>query len=327
MYIETVKNRNSPPCILLRESYRENGKVKKRTVANLTKWPEEMVSQLRVAMSGKACADFEITRSLPHGHVAAVLQCMKTLNFSSLLGGRPCREKELVTALIAQRILDPGSKLSASRSLGPESASSSLGAELNLGEVRETELYAAMDWLLERQDAMEAKLAKRHLQGGSLVLYDLTSVYMEGTKCPLSAFGYSRDRKKGKLQVEFGLLCDSDGRPVAVRVFEGNAADPTTVAERIRTLKDKFKLTHVVVVGDRGMLTSARIREDLAPEDGVDWISALTTDGIRKLQAEKLIQPELFDECNLAEVISPSFPDERLVVCRNPYLAKRRAET
>ena len=325
MYIETVKNRNSPPCILLRESYREDGRVKKRTVANLTNWPKEVVSQLRVAMSNKACADFDIIRSLPHGHVAAVLRCMKNLKISGVLGGRPCREKDLATALIAQRILSPGSKLATARLLGTESAASSLGEELGLAEVSETELYAAMDWLLERQDAIEAKLAKRHLGNGAPVLYDLTSVYMEGTKCPLSAYGYSRDGKKGKLQIEFGLLCDEDGRPVAVRVFEGNVADPTTVAERIRTLKDKFGLSRVVVVGDRGMLTSARIREDLSPEDGIDWISALTTDGIRKLQSEELIQPELFDQQNLAEVNSPSFPDERLIVCRNPHLAARRA--
>lgn len=325
MYIETVKNRNSPPCILLRESYRENGKVKKRTLANLTNWSPEMVSQLRVAIDGKAGGDFDIVRSLPHGHVAAVLHGMKTLDFGKLLGGKACREKELATALVAQRILDPGSKLAAARALSEEAATNSLSVELGLGEVKETELYAAMDWLLKRQDAVEAKLAKRHLEDGSVVLYDLTSTYLEGSKCSLAKRGYSRDGKKGKLQIEFGLLCDAEGRPVSVRTFEGNVADPSTVAEQIRTLKDKFGLTKVIVVGDRGMLTGARIREDLAPEEGVGWISALTSPAIRKLRDDKLVQPELFDDCNLAEIVSPDFPDERLVACRNPHLAKRRA--
>jgi hypothetical protein len=324
MYIETVANRNSPPCILLRESYRESGKVKKRTLANLTTWSTAAVDQLRLAISGKACAEFEIERSLPHGHVAAVRSVMQALKLPALLGGHDCRERQLAIALIIQRILEPGSKLASARRLTEQTATSSLGVELGLGTVSEVELYAAMDWLLERQDEIEKKLARRHLAENGRVLYDLTSTYMEGTKCPLSKLGYSRDGKKDKLQVEFGLLCDEGGRPVSVQVYAGNVADQATVAEQVDTLRNKFGLSRVIVVGDRGMLTDARIKEDLKPHAGLDWISALTTPAIRKLQEAGLIQPELFDLTDLGEITSPDFPDERLVVCKNPALAERR---
>ncbi len=274
MYIESVKNRNSPPCLLLRESYREDGKVRKRTLANLTNWSKQAVSQLRVAISGNACADFEITRSLSHGNVAAVLACMKSLTLKSVIGGRQCREKDLAIAMIALRILDPGSKLSATRHLAPSTALSSLATELGLDDVNEDELYAAMDWLLKRKGTIEKKLGSRHLEEGSTVLYDLTSVYMEGTSCLLTTFGHSRDGKKGKPQIEFGLLCDASGRPVAVRVFEGNVSDQKTVAEQVRLLRHEFGLSRVVraeIVREDALPDEA---EDLAEEDaGADGYS------------------------------------------------------
>lgn len=329
MYIESVPNRKSPPCILLRESCREEGKVRKRTLANLTHLPPEIVDGIRVMLKGgvvleDAGSGFEIVRSLPHGHVAAVLGTMRRLGLAKLLEVRGCRERDLVLAMIAARVIAPGSKLATSRGFSSETATSSLREEFEISDATENELYAAMDWLLERQLGTESKLASRHLKDGVLVLYDLTSTYMEGRCCPLARFGYNRDGKKGKLQIEFGLLCDAEGRPVAVQVFEGNASDSSTLGDQVRKLRERFGLNRVVLVGDRGMITEARIREDLRPVEGLDWISALRAPAIRKLVDDNTIQLSLFDERDMAEVTSDDYPGERLVVCRNPFLAEER---
>lgn len=330
MYIETVRNRNSPPCILLRESYREDGKVHKRTLANLTKMPTELIDGLRGLLKGGdvtgiAEDSFDIVRTLPYGHVAATLGTLKKLGLDQLLARTPCRERDLVVAMIVCRIVNPGSKLAATRELDARTASDALGLECGLGKVSEDDLYAAMDWLLERQDRIESTLARRHLKDGTLVLYDLTSSYFEGKTCPLARRGYSRDGKKGKLQIEYGLLCDREGRPIAVEVFEGDRADPATVGSQVQKLRERFGLNRVVLVGDRGMLTEARIREDLKPEEGMDWISALRGPAIRKLLEQETIQPSLFDERDMVELHSDAFPGERLMACRNPFLAERRA--
>lgn len=333
MFIERIPNRNSPPCLLLRETYRQDGKVKHRTIANLSKWPPAVVDGLRGLLKsggstgtpGSAPA-FRITRSLPHGHVAAVLSTMRKLGIPHLLGSKPCAERNLCLAMIAARILSPGSKLATSRALDPETCSSTLAQECDLEEdLNENDLYAAMDWLLPRQARIEKALASRHLHEGSLVLYDLTSSYFEGSKCPLARLGYSRDGKKGKLQLVYGLLCSPEGTPVAVEVFEGNTADPLTLGTQISKLRQRFGLRHVVLVGDRGMITQARIDEELRGVEGLDWISALRSSQIAGLAEDGLIEPSLFDQKNLAEIQSPDFPGERLVVCRNPLLARSRA--
>jgi Transposase DDE domain len=333
MFIERIPNRNSPPCILLRETYRHSGKVKHRTIANLSKWPPGVVEGLRrLFKSGRtpdattSSPDFRITRSLPHGHVAAVLSSMRKLGIAHLLGSKPCPERDLCMAMIASRILFPASKLATSRALDPETRLSTLAQECALPQdVDEDDLYAAMDWLLPRQPRIEKALASRHFHEGSLVLYDLTSSYFEGQSCPLARLGHSRDGKKGKLQIVCGLLCNREGTPVAVEVFEGNTADPMTLATQIKKLRQRFGLRHLVLVGDRGMITQARIDEELRGVEGLDWITALRSGQIAGLAAEGLIEPSLFDERNLAEIQSPDFPDERLVVCRNPLLARSRA--
>src|SRR5690242_5928353 len=268
MYIEAVPNRNSPPAILLRESYREGGKVRKRTLCNLSDWPRAYVEGLRGVLKGGTVipADrdaFTILRSLPHGHVAAALGTARKIGLDRILGSDGDRCRDLVLALLIGRILEPTSKLAAARALSPATASSSLGEALGLGEVDDDDLYAALDWLLKRQPAIETKLAKRHLSNGTLVLYDVSSSYMEGRCCPLAQRGYSRDGKKGTLQIVYGLLCAPDGCPVAIEVFDGNTGDPTTLAPQIAKLKQRFGLTHVVLVGDRGMITEARITEDI----------------------------------------------------------------
>lgn len=335
MFIETVPNRKSPPCILLRETYRENGKVRHRTLANLTAWPSDLVDGFRALLKRRRNPDastdrsggtFKITRSLPHGHVQAVLSAMRSLGLPDLLSSRPCAERDLCLAMIADRILAPGSKLSTSRHLRSETRTSTLAVECAIGdEPHENDLYAAMDWLLPRQARIEKKLAARHLDEGSLVLYDLTSSYFEGKTCPLAKLGHSRDGKKGKLQIEYGLLCNRAGVPVAVEVFEGNSADPATLGPHIAKLRERFGLRRVVIVGDRGMITQARIDGELRDIDGLDWITALRSCQIAALAREGLIQPGLFDEKNLAEITSPDFPGEQLVVCRNPLLARSRA--
>jgi len=328
MYIETVPNRSSPPAILLRESYREDGKVRKRTLCNLSAWPKDKIEGLRGVLKGGTVIPAEqeairIERSLPHGHVAAALGTARRIGLDRLLGPDGNRCRDLILALAVSRILDPTSKLAAARGLSPATAASSLGEVLGLGAVDEDELYVALDWLRERQPAIEAALAKRHLKGGTLVLYDVSSSYMEGRCCPLASRGYNRDRKNGKLQIVYGLLCAPDGCPVAIEVFEGNTADPTTVPTQVGKLKQRFGLDHVVLVGDRGMITQARITEDLKPA-GLDWITALRAPDIKELLASGTLQLSLFDDRDMASITSPEFPGERLVVCRNADLAAER---
>jgi Transposase DDE domain len=328
MYIEAVPNRNSPPAILLRESYRENGKVRKRTLCNLSDWPTAHVEGLRGVLKGGTVIPaeqdaFTILRSLPHGHVAAALGTARKIGLDRILGPDSDRCRDLVLALLIGRILEPTSKLAAARALCPATASSSLGEALGLGEVDDDELYAALDWLHQRQPAIETILAKRHLRDGTLVLYDVSSSYMEGRCCPLAQRGYSRDGKKGTLQIVYGLLCAPDGCPIAIEVFDGNTGDPTTLAPQIEKLKQRFGLTHVVLVGDRGMITEARITEDIKSA-GLDWITALRGPAIKDLLNNDAIQPGLFDQRDIAAITSPDYPGERLIVCRNPDLAAER---
>jgi Transposase DDE domain len=329
MYIEAVPNRNSPPAILLRESYRAGGKVRKRTLCNLSAWPTAYVEGLRGVLKGGTVIApeqdaFTVTRSLPHGHVAAALGTARKIGLARILGPDGNRCRDLVLALLIGRILDPGSKLAAARALSPDTASSSLGDALGLGEVADDELYAALDWLLARQPCIETALAKRHLQNGTLVLYDVSSSYLEGRCCPLAQRGYSRDGKKGSLQIVYGLLCAPDGCPVAIEVFAGNTADPMTLAPQIDKLKQRFGLEHVVLVGDRGLITEARIGADVKSA-GLDWISALRGPAIKDLLNRGAIQLTLFDTRDMASLTSPDYPGERLVVCRNPDLAAERA--
>lgn len=329
MYIAKIPNRSSPPAYLLRESYRQGGKVKSRTLANVTDWPAEQIDMLQRVLRGEvlvpAGEGFEIMRSLPHGHVAAVLGTLRRLKMESMLAPKKSPLRDLVVALIVARVIDPRSKLATARGLGEETAFSSLGEVLGLSSASEDDLYAAMDWLVERQPKIEQALAKRHLSEGTLVLYDLTSTYYEGRTCRLAKRGHNRDGKKGKLQIEFGLLCNADGCPVAVEVFEGNTADPKTVGVQIAKIRKCFGLKRVVLVGDRGMLTEARIREELKPIEGLDWITALRAPAIRKLVEAGDLCPSLFDEQDLGEITSSMYPGERLVVCRNPLLADERA--
>jgi len=332
MFVAVVPNRNSPPAILLRESYREAGKVKSRTLANLSKLPPHAIEALRVALKGGAVTGpltdaFEIVRSMPHGHVVAVLGTLRRLKVHLLLSRSRSRQRDLCEALVASRIIETKSrsKLSTARSLRNETAKSTLGQVLGLEWSDEDELYAAMDWLLQRQPRIEKTLARRHLSEGTLVLYDLTSTYFEGRTCPLAQLGHSRDGKRGKLQIVFGLLTNSEGCPIAVEVFEGNTGDPKTVGSQVEKLRAQFGLTRVVLVGDRGMLTAARIREDVAPVEGLGWITALRGPAIRKLVNSGSLQLSLFDQQELAEITDPNYPGERLIVCKNPFLAAERA--
>ncbi len=329
MYIEAVANRGSPPTILLRESYRENGKVKKRTLANLTKWPPELVSGLRALLKGATAVtdvkeSFDIARTLPHGHVAAVLGTLRKIGLDTMIDPQASARRNQVIAMIVARVIAPTSKLATLRGLSAETAATTLGEEVGLGAIDENDLYAAMDWLVARQDRIEQALARRHLEEGCLVLYDLTSVWMEGQTCPLAKSGYSRDGKAGKLQIEFGLLCNRDGCPVSTQVFPGNTADPATVGSQIAAVQERFGLSKVVLVGDRGLLTEARIRDDVKPA-GLDWITALRGTAIRKLVEEGPVEMSLFDETDLVEIVSDAYPGERLMVCRNPLLAEARS--
>ncbi len=328
MYIEAVSNRNSPPAILLRESYREGGKVRKRTLCNLSDWPTAYIEGLRGVLKGGTVIPaerdaFTVIRSLPHGHVAAALGTAHKIGLDRILGPGSDRCRDLILALLVGRIIDPASKLATARALSSATAASSLGELLGLGEVDEDELYQALDWLLERQPAIETTLAKRHLTNGTLVLYDVSSSYMEGRCCPLAKRGYSRDGRKGTLQIVYGLLCAPDGCPIAIEVFAGNTADPMTLATQIEKLKQRFNLDHVVLVGDRGMVTQARITEDIKSA-GLDWISSLRAPAIRELVEGGVLQLSLFDQRDMASITAPDFPGERLVVCRNPDLAAQR---
>jgi hypothetical protein len=307
MYVARVPNRSSPPAYLLREGYREGGKVKSRTLANLSHWPLAKIDRLRRVLRDEvltgAADGLTMLRSLPHGHVAAVLGAARRIGLDRLLAASqaPVRLAALVLAMILARVIDPASKLATAR-----------------------HLYAALDWLLSQQSRIERRLAQRHLSQGTLVLYDVTSTYFEGRTCPLARRGYSRDGKRDKLQIIVGLLCASNGCPVAVEVFAGNTGDPGTLAAQVAKLKQRFRLDHVVLVGDRGMITEARVETLLKPA-GLDWITALRAPTIRILLDQGAFQLSLFDERDLAEVTSPDFPDERLVVCRNPLLAAERA--
>ena len=328
MYIESVPNRNSPPAILLRESYRDAGKIKKRTIANLSDWPTEIVEGLRTLLKGGkvAPADQEsiiVRRALPHGHVAAVLGTLRSIGLERMLGPPRNRCRDLVIAMIVARLIAPASKLATARMLDPLTASSSLGEVLGLGPVDEDELYVALDWLGERQEAIEKALARKHLHDGTLVLYDVSSSYVEGRCCELARLGYNRDGKKGKLQIVYGLLCAADGCPVAIEVFEGDTGDPRTLAAQIDKVKKRFALERVALVGDRGMITQARLDAEIAPA-GLDWITALRAPAIRTLVEAGALQMSLFDQRDMAAITSPDYPGERLIVCRNPDLARER---
>lgn len=309
---------------LLRQTYREAGKVKHRTLANLSALPLEAIEAVRAILRGQPVGVLDeqltIERSLPHGHVLAVLGCLRQLGLDRMLAARPRRERELVLAMIGARLLEPASKLATTRNWHNTTLASSLGVE----DADEDELYAALDWLLKCQPKVEKQLAERHLTEGGLALYDLTSTGIEGRCCPLAQIGHSRDGKRGQLQIEFGLLTDREGRPVAVDVFEGSTGDPATVASQVTKLKERFGIEEVVLVGDRGMLTSARIKA-LKEVGGIGWISALRSDQIEALVNSGDLQLGLFDERNLVEITSPKFPGERLVVCKNPALAEERA--
>ena len=329
MYIETVPNRGSRPAVLLREGWREDGKVKKRTIANLSDWPEHKVQALAAVLKGKSVVGdleqaFDIVRSLPHGHVAAVLRTIEKIKLDQLISRSPCPERDLCVAMLVARITAPGSKLALARGLSDETADSTLGELLGLQNTDEDHCYTAMDWLLDRQVAIETALAKRHLADGVLVLYDVTSTYFEGRHCPLAKLGHSRDGKRDKLQIVIGLLTNAEGCPVAVEVFDGNTGDPTTVAPQVEKLQKRFDLKRIILVGDRGMITDARIREDLSEVQGLDWITALRAPAIAALVEGGLLQLSLFDSKDLAEISAPEYPGERLVVCKNPLLAQER---
>jgi Transposase DDE domain len=330
MYIETVPNRNSRPAILLREGWREGRRTRKRTLANLTDWPAAQVEALRAVLKGDyqllaPAPGFSIERTRPHGHVAAVLGTIRRLGLECLLATQRCAERDAVMAMLAARIVQPRSKLATARELRAATLASTLGELLNLSDCDEELLYRAMDWLLPRQGRIEQALAKRHLKDGTLALYDVSSTYFEGRRCPLARYGYSRDGKRDKLQITFGLLTNADGCPVAVEVFAGNTADPSTLSSVIAKLRERFALNRIVLVGDRGMITTARIDHELRPSDELDWITALRAPQIQRLLQAGSLQLSLFDQRDLAEISDPVYPGERLIACRNPLMAAERA--
>jgi Transposase DDE domain len=330
MYIESVPNRNSPPAVLLRESYREDGKVRKRTLANLSCLPAEVIEGLKVLLRGgiavpSAESVFTVERSLPHGHVAAVLGAARGSGSSVWFASAPQELQPLLQAMLVARVMEPASKLATHRMLQEDTATSSLGRVLGVGQCSADELYRALDWLHDAQSDIERRLARQHLVGSTLVLYDLTSTWLTGRCCELAARGHSRDGKRDDPQIVFGLVCSAEGCPISVQVFKGNTADPATVAAQVTKLKERFGIERIAWVGDRGMLTSARIEQVLKPQ-GMDWVSSLRAPQIAQLAAEHgPFQPSLFDERNLLELASQHFPGERLVVCRNPLLAEERA--
>lgn len=323
MYIETVPNRNSPPAILLREGWREGKRTIKRTLANLSDWPAYKIESLRRLLRDELLVSpsdlFETEKTIPHGHVEAVLATIRKLGLDSLISAKRCRERDLVVALIAERLIHPCSKLATTRHWH----TTTLAEELSVQDADEDDLYAAMDWLLERKERIEKKLAERHLTDGATVLYDVTSSYYEGHTCPWAAFGHDRDGQKGLPIIVYGVMTDDEGRPVSVEVYRGNTGDPTTVADQVEKLRQKFELSRVVLVGDRGMLTQTQIRE-LKKHPGLGWVTALRSGAIRKLVDGGTLQLSLFDEKNLAEIACPDYPGERLMVCFNPILAAER---
>ncbi|MBK9237746.1 MAG: IS1634 family transposase [Rhodoferax sp.] len=326
MHIHAVPNRGSSPTILLRESYREGSKVRKRTLANLSGLSASQIESIRGALRGDVLRPvaqaFEITRSQAHGHVQAVALAMQRLGFASLLASKPCRERDLVQAMVASRIVCPATKLATTRLWH----TSTLAQEFGVQEATEDDLYAAMDWLLAAQDRIQKKLAARHLTDDALVLYDLSSSYFEGSHCPLAKLGYSRDGKRGTLQVNYGLLTDARGCPVAISVHPGNTSDSTTFLPQVQRLREEFGIGRMVMVGDRGMISQKAI-DEMSKDADVAWITALRSASIRTLVEQRHLQLGLFDERNLLEISSPDFPGERLVACRNPELAKLRAHT
>jgi hypothetical protein len=328
MYVTTVRNRTSPPAVLLRESYRDGAKVKNRTLANLSDWPEDKIEALRALLRGDklvpAGQGVEIVRSLPYGHVAATLGVARRIRLDRLITGSE-RTRDLIQALIVARLIEPAAKLATARALDADTASTGLGAALGLGGVAANEIYEALDWLGGQQERIESQLARQHLSDATLVLYDLTSTYLEGRCCSLARHGYSRDGRPDKLQIEFGLICSKDGCPIAVEVFAGNTSDPATLKPQIDKLKRRFGLKRIALIGDRGMITRARIEEDVLPA-GLDFITALRAPAIRALAEEGgPLQLSLFDERDLFEIESPDYPGQRLVACRNPALAEQRA--
>jgi hypothetical protein len=314
---------------LLRRTFRDGDKVKHQTLGNISHLPEGLIEVIRRSLKGEpflaASDSFEIRRSLPHGHVQAVLGCLRRLELENILASEPSRSRRLVTAMIVQRILDPGSKLATARELCAETATSTLGQELQVDDLSEDDLYAAMDWALERQGLIETKLARKHLQDGSLILYDVSSSYYTGQCCPLAQYGHDRDGSTGCPIIVYGLLCNSQGCPVAIEVFDGNTADPKTLSAQIHKVRQRFGMKRVVLVGDRGLLTSARIEEECRSVGGLDWITALRAPQIAQLAEAGAVSLSLFDQRDLAEIQSPDYPQERLIVCRNPLLAEERA--
>jgi transposase len=326
MHIDTIPNRNSRPAYLLRESVREGKRVRKRTLANLSSLPLDQIEAIRRILKGEKLGPvedtLEVVRSRAHGHVEAVLTAMRRLGFEKLIDAKSSRERALVVAMVAERIIAPeASKLGMTRAF----TDTTLGDDLGVADADEDELYAAMDWLIERQEAIEKRLAKRHLKDGGLVLFDLTSSYFEGVTCPLAKIGYSRDGKRGTLQVNYGLLTDARGCPVSVSVFEGNTADPKTLLPQIEKVRTGFGLDRLVMAGDRGMISNIQI-EAMRKLDGVDWITALKSGAIAKLAEGGHLQLDLFDERNLISLTHEDYPGERLIACRNPALARLRAE-
>ena len=330
MYIEKVPNRNSPPAVLLRESYREGDQVKKRTLANLSKLPDDIIDNLKLALKGATLSmnegipnHFEVIRSLPHGHVMAILETIKKLGLDKIISEKSSRIRNLVVAMIVARIINPKSKLATARGFNSETCSQSLGQLLDLEKADEDELYNALDWLLEKQEKIEKHLAIKHLESGTLVLYDVTSTYLEGNGCELGKYGYNRDKKKGKTQIVFGLLCSAKGCPIAVEVFEGNTSDCATLSGQIEKVRKGWGIENVVWVSDRGILTNSKINELVKPIEGLDYITGLTKPQIRKLAEVEVIQLGLFDQVNLVEFESEDYPDERLIACRNPFIAQK----
>jgi transposase len=330
MYIEKVPNRNSPPAVLLRESYREGEQVKKRTLANLSKLPDDIIDNLKLALKGATLSmnegipnHFEVIRSLPHGHVMAILETIKKLGLDKIISEKSSRIRNLVVAMIVARIINPKSKLATARGFNSETCSQSLGQLLDLEKADEDELYNALDWLLEKQEKIEKHLALKHLESGTLVLYDVTSTYLEGNGCELGKYGYNRDKKKGKTQIVFGLLCSAKGCPIAVEVFEGNTSDGATLSGQIEKVRKGWGIENVVWVSDRGILTNSKIKELVKPIEGLDYITGLTKPQIRKLAEVEVIQLGLFDQVNLVEFESEDYPDERLIACRNPFIAQK----
>lgn len=326
MHINIIPNRGSPPTVLLRESYREGGKVHKRTLANLSALSPEQVQMIRATLRGDVVQPinqtFEVIASPAHGHVQAVCLAMQRLGFASVLAAKPCRERDLVLAMVASRIISPATKLATTRLW----STNTLAQEFGVSDANEDDLYAAMDWLLAGQDRIQKKLAARHLKEDCLVLYDLSSSYFEGSHCPLAKLGYSRDGKRGTLQVNYGLLTDDRGCPVAISVHDGNTSDSTTFTPQVTRLREQFGLKRIVMVGDRGMISQKAI-DEMSKDSDLSWITALRSASIRALVEQGYVQMGLFDERNLLEISSPDYPGERLIVCRNPELAKLRVHT